>query len=159
MRDRRMSKVPLLVVAGISAACIVIAFEASRMSRAGNAPQTPAELWLSWSSDTRAWYVGGYVAGFREGERAGCSFYADKIAPYMPNEPAPVEKLPKVACLDALPDFVKPTQAYVHAITSYYTKYPNDRQAGMPRILFESASPPGLTIDQIHAKLTAGPKD
>jgi len=117
-------------------------------------PQTPAELWLSWSPDIRAEYVGGYVEGFIEGERAGCSFYADKITPYMPKQPMPPEKLPRLACLGALPEFVKPTKEYVDAITNYYTKYPNDRQAGMSRILLESATPPGLAIGQIHEKLT-----
>jgi hypothetical protein len=144
----------LVVLVSVAFALTLLLSSGLTKARAQGGPQTPAEMWLSWSSDTRAEFVGGYVEGFVEGERQGCSFYADKITPYMPHKPEPPEKLPRLACLSALPDFVKPTKEYVDAITKYYTKYPNDRQAGISRILLESATPPGLTIDQIHEKLT-----
>jgi hypothetical protein len=71
------------------------------------------------------------------------------------NEPVRPEELPRAVCLDALPRYPEPNvQVYVEAITNYYVKYPNDPKAGPPIILMELASPPGLTIDQIHAKLT-----
>lgn len=155
MRQLRTGITRLLIALISIAAVLVVVVKVGPMKAgAQSEPQTPAELWLSWSSDTRAEYVGGYVEGFVEGERSGCSFYADKITPYMPHKPGPPEKLPRLACLNALPDFVKPTKEYVDTITNYYTKYPNDRQAGMSRILLESATPPGLTIDKIHEKLT-----
>ncbi len=57
--------------------------------------------------------------------------------------------------MKSLPEFAEPYQhVYVDAITNYFIKYPHDRQTGPSRILDELASPPGLTIDQIHAKLT-----
>ncbi len=61
-----------------------------------------------------------------------------------------------MVCLDAMPDFVKLGHQYTDAITAYYKKYPRDGQAGMARLMKESASPPGLTIDQIHEKLMTG---
>jgi hypothetical protein len=121
--------------------------------REGN-PATAAELWLSWSNDAREKYVWGFFDGFQDGKRAGCSYYADKITPYMPHESLPPEKLPRSACFNELPSFPQQSKAYVDAVTSYYKKYPTDRQAGMRQILLQLASPPGLTIDQIHEKLT-----
>jgi len=154
MRERRMGTVRLLVaLVAVAGAITFLLNSGLTKAKAQSGPQTPAEMWFSWSSDTRAEYVGGYVEGFVEGERQGCSFYADKIAPYLPHKPEPPEKLPRLACLNALPDFTKPTKEYVDAITNYYQKYPNDRQAGVSRILLESATPPGLTTDQIHEKL------
>jgi hypothetical protein len=144
----------LVVLLALAFALALLLNSALTKAKAQSGPQTPSEMWLSWSSDTRAEFVGGYVEGFVEGERQGCSFYADKITPYLPHKPEPPEKLPRLACLNVLPDFVKPTKEYVDVITNYYQKYPNDRQAGMSRILLESATPPGLTIDQIHEKLT-----
>jgi hypothetical protein len=155
MRKRRIVTVRLLVVALISLSSALVLVPNSRTAKGQSGPQTPAELWLSWSSDAKEEYVWGYLSGFLEGKRAGCSFYADKVTPSTPHKPVPPEELPRQACLNALPDFTEPHfHAYVDAITNYYTKYPNDRQAGMSRILLESATPPGLTIDQIHAKLT-----
>ena len=154
MRERRIVTVRLLVVALILLSSALVLVLNSRTAKGESEPQTPAELWLSWSSNAKEEYVWGYLSGFIEGKRAGCSFYADKILPYTPHKPVSPEELPRQACLNALPDFVKPSKEYVDAITNYYTKYPNDRQAGMPRILLELASPPGLTIDQIHEKLT-----
>ena len=73
----------------------------------------------------------------------------------MPHKAMPPESLPKATCLTAMPDFTAPyLQAYVDSITEYYAKYPHDRQAGLPRLMLELASPPGLTVDQIHEKLT-----
>jgi hypothetical protein len=155
MRERKIVTLRLLLVALISVSFALILVVNSRTAKGESGPQTPAELWLSWSSDAREEYVWGYLSGFLEGKRAGCSFYADKIMPYTPHKAVPPEELPRQACLNALPDFTEPHfHKYVDAITSYYTKYPKDRQAGMSRILLESATPPGLTIDQIHEKLT-----
>lgn len=152
---RRVGKVRPLLALLLTAIALVIVIRVGLMRAGGqNVPQTPAELWLSWSADAREEYVWGYLSGFVEGKRVGCSFYADKITPYTPRTPVPPEHLPRQACLDALPDFSKPSKEYVDAMTNYYSRYPHDRQAGMPRILLELASPPGLTIDQIHEKLT-----
>jgi len=81
------------------------------------------------------------------------------MTPYTPNKPVPPEKLPRAVCLDALPQFTAPYfQVYVDAITNYYAKYPKDPGAGVPLIMLELASHPGLTPDQIHAKFSGDPK-
>ena len=156
MKYRRSVRIRFVVqvVAPITASFAVVLVVNPGIAKGESGPQTPAQLWLSWSSDAREEYVWGYLSSFVEGKRGRCSFYADKILPYTPHKPVPPEELPRQACLNALPDFAKPSKEYVDAITNYYTKYPNDRQAGMSRILLESASPPGLTIDEIHARLT-----
>ena len=154
MRERRITTSLLLVVALISVSSALVVIATSRMARGGNGSHGPAELWLSWSSEARTTYVWGYLHGFEQGKREGCTFYEDKMKAYM-HEPVTPEKLPRAVCLDALPQYPAPYfQVYVDAITAYFTKYPNDREAGAPRILEELASPPGLTIDQIHEKLT-----
>jgi hypothetical protein len=154
MRTRWLFGIVVLL-ATLMAWLIVIAFGVPRAVRAENAPQTPAELWSSWTKEARAEYVWGYVSGFREGKSAACSFYEERVTPNMPHEAVPPEKLPKATCLTAMPDFTAPyLQAYVDAITDYYVKYPHDRQAGLPRLMLELASPPGLTVDQIHERLT-----
>ena len=117
-------------------------------------PQNPAELWLSWSADAREKYIWGYVEGFGEGKRGACTYYADKITPTLPHEPLPPEKLPRSACINDLPSYPQYLDTYSETVTAYYKKYPHDRQAGISRILEELASPPGLSIDEIHAKLT-----
>jgi hypothetical protein len=155
MRQKRTVAVSAFMIALVLGLSTLVVVLDPRMAKAKSEPQTPAELWLSWSSEARQEYVWGYLSGFLEGKRAGCAFYADKILPYTPHKAVPPEELPRQACLSALPDFKEPYfTKYVDTITGYYEKYPNDRQAGMSRILLESATPPGLTIDQIHEKLT-----
>ena len=155
MKRQRIVTISVFVIALASVLSMLMFVRDPQMAKAKSEPQTPAELWLSWSSEAKEEYVWGYLSGFLEGKRAGCAFYADKILPYTPRKPVPPEELPREACLSALPDFKEPYfHKYVDTITNYYKKYPNDRQAGMSRILLESATPPGLTIDQIHEKLT-----
>ena len=157
MREQRKAMVGLVVALMVAAPAIVVRENIGTVeARAQTGPDTVAGLWLSWSPDTRAEYVEGFVMGFREGEKKGCSYYADKITPYLPNKAATVNELPEVVCLDAMPDFVKLGHEYTDAITAYYKKYPSDRQAGMARLMKELATPPGLTIDQIHEKLMTG---
>jgi hypothetical protein len=92
--------------------------------------------------------------GFEQGKREGCSFQGDKTRAYVRELPAPARS-PQAACLDTLPKYpARYFQVYADAVTEYFTKYPNDREAGAPRILEELATPPGLTVDQIHEKLT-----
>jgi hypothetical protein len=128
----------------------------SRVARAqsGASPQTPAELWQSWSPEARTTYVWGFLSGFERAGSAACSFYDEKMTNYMPHKAVPVEELPRHVCLKSLPQFAKPYfQTYVDSVTKYYEKYPKDRQAGIPRILLEMASSPRPTIDEIHAKI------
>jgi hypothetical protein len=155
MKMRRVATVRLFVVVFLLSS-ILIGLEASRMawSQTGTGAKTPAQLWLSWSSEARADYVWGYLSGFEEGKRAGCSFYEKQMTASV-QTPALPEKLPRRVCIESLPVFGEQYyQTYADAITNYYTNYPNDREAGVPRILSELASPPGLNIDQIHEKLS-----
>ena len=56
--------------------------------------------------------------------------------------------------MKALPEFRETDfQVYTDAISDYYTKYPADRQAGMPRVLEELAASHEINIDQIHDRL------
>ena len=155
MRTRWLFGFGTLLVTLTVAWLVVIPLAAPKVVRGENEPQTPAALWSSWSKEARAGYVWGYVSGFREGKQVACSFFEERITPNMPREAVPPENLPKATCLAAMPEFTTPyLQAYVDAITDYYAKYPHDRQAGLPRLLLEMASPPGLSVDQIHEKLT-----
>jgi hypothetical protein len=118
-------------------------------------PPFPAQLWLSWSTDEKYGYVGGYLTGFQGGKRLACSFYECKMAAYLPHRPLPPENLPQQVCIKSLPYLVEThDNAYVDTITNYYTKYPHDREAEVSNILDVMSTPPGLTdIDQIHAQL------
>jgi hypothetical protein len=154
MRERRITTSLLLVVALISVSSALVVIATSRMARGGNGPRGPADLWLPLSSEAREAYVWGYLHGFDRGKREGCVFYGEKMETYM-HEPVPLEKSPRVVCLDALPRYPESNvRVYADAITNYYTKYPSDARAGPPIIMMDLASPPGLTIDQIHEKLT-----
>jgi len=124
------------------------------MGQRDSNPVTAAELWLSWDLEAREKYVWGYLDGFQDGKRAACAYHADKMEPYIPHKPLPPKKLPKSACFNETPSFPEQSKVYVDALTAYYRKYPNDRQAGMRQILMELASPPARTIDEIHAKLS-----
>ena len=149
MSDRLVARVFLSVGAVALGSCLVLA-----ASTAGTdaPPATPAEEWLSWSAEAKLAYVRGYLHGFERGERNACYFYEEKNPT---SSPVPVEKLPRRVCLDSLPAFTDPnSQIYVETITSYFTKYPHDREGGLPLIMDLLATPPGLrNIDQIHAKL------
>jgi hypothetical protein len=142
---------------GIALLVVVIAFAWSLVLKVGvraeKVPQTPAEEWLSWSPEAKMRYVHGYLKGFERGKRVACYWHeareASSTGPY----------LPAGTCINNLPQFTEPYQhVYVEAITNYFRKYPNDRQAGWSSILDELASPPNLTIDKIHAKLGTSPK-
>lgn len=129
-------------------------FARTSVLRGEAGPQTPSELWNSWSREAKEEYVLGYVSGFREGKRAACSFYEEKVTQSSMHTVVPVNKPPKANCISETPEFrALYLQVYVDAITGYYSKYPNDRQAGLPRLMFEMTSPPDATIDQIHEKL------
>lgn len=152
MRDRLIARVFLFVGAVALGACLVVVAGASTAG-ANASPETPAEEWLSWSAEAKIAYVRGYLHGFERGERDACYFYEEKMPT---NSPVPVEKLPQRVCLDSLPEFTESDhyQVYVDTITSYFTKYPRDREGGLPLIMDLLATPPGLkNIDQIHAKL------
>jgi len=151
MRDRLIARVFLFVGAVALGSCLVVVAGASTAG-ANASPETPAEEWLSWSAEAKLAYVRGYLHGFERGERDACYFYEEKMPT---NSPVPVEKLPRRVCLDSLPEFTEPnSQIYVDTITSYFTKYPHDREGGLPLIMDLLATPPGLkNIDQIHAKL------
>jgi hypothetical protein len=157
MRERRIPTVQLLVVALISLSSALVVIAASRMARGGNGPRGPADLWLPLSSEAREAYVWGYLHGFDRGKHEGCVFYGEKMEIYM-HEPVPLEKSPRVVCLDALPGYPESNvKVYADAITRYYVKYPQDPGVGPPTIMSQLASPPGLTIDQIHAKFSGAP--
>lgn len=154
MREGRVPTVQLLAVALILASSALLVVVRTRIGLSGEGLAGPADLWLPLSSQARETYVWGYLDGFERGKREGCSFYAEKIKAYM-HEPVPLDRTPQGVCLDALPRYPESNvQVYADAITSYYAKYPKDPKAGPPIIMMKLASPPGLTIDQIHAKLT-----
>ncbi len=147
----------VILAAGIVAVAL-LAIVATPKYRAESEENTPAPLWLSWSPDQRSEYVWGFLSGFREGKDVGCTYYEDAISEKIPQEPVSLDKRPRKRCLEGTPDFTEPYfSSYVESITRYYTKYPRDRQAGMPRLLLEMAIAPGASIDQIHTKLTQGP--
>jgi hypothetical protein len=150
MRNRSIARVLCIVVVALGSWVVVVA--GSRTAGANATPETPAEEWLSWSPESKLAYVRGYLHGFERGERGACYFYEEKMPT---NSPVPVGKLPRRICLDSLPEFTEPnSQIYVDTITSYFTKYPHDREGGLPLIMDLLAAPPGLrNIDQIHAKL------
>lgn len=150
MVNRQSTHLRLLLVGALSAFCTFLLLHERNVSAESN-PQTPAELWFSWSPESKTNYVRGFLHGFEEGKRTGCSFYG-KHTRYSRSDPR--EKLPGLVCLDSLPDFTATYfGTYVETISRYYTKYPNDREAGLPQIISELASPPALDVDQIHAKL------
>lgn len=123
--------------------------------------RAPAEDWLPLSAEEKYSYVRGYLTGFQGGKREGCSFYEEKLTAHLPRKQVQPEKLPAQVCLTKLPYLIDMhSKVYVDTITSYYTKYPNDRKAEIPNILRAMATPPGLTdINQIHAKLDGDPKE
>src|SRR3954464_6336180 len=85
MKHRRVVKVRLLMVTLVSVSSVIVLVLNAGKAKAEIRPQTPAELWLSSSSDAKADYVWSYLSGFLEGKRVACSSYADKIAPYKPH--------------------------------------------------------------------------
>lgn len=142
-----MRSVVALAVAGLS----LFVTSCRRTIAHRGEPQTPAQLWLSWTPEARVTYVSGFLSGFDRGKTAACYFYQENVRSH---GSVPVEKLPHGACMNSLPVFRAPYfQTYVDALTEYYRKYPHDREAGASRLLLELASPPNLTIQQIHAKL------
>jgi len=150
MRDWSIARVVFVAVVALGSSLLIVA--GAWIAAANATPETPAGEWLSWSPESKLAYVRGYLHGFERGERNACYFYEEKKPT---NSPVPVEKLPRRICLDSLPEFTEPnSQIYADTITSYFTKYPHDREGGLPLIMDLLATPPGLkNIDQIHAKL------
>jgi len=154
MKEPRTSTTRLLVVALISMSSAVAGAVASKVAEGTSGPERPAQLWLSWSPKARETYVWGYLDGFDRGKHEGCWFHGEKMEVYMP-KPVPIETSPQAVCLDALPRYTESdVHVYADAITKYFLKYPSDAGVGPPTIMSQLASPPSLSIDQIHAKLT-----
>jgi len=153
MEERRTIRIRLLFVTLVIAWSLLLTFGALRVVRVEHHPQTPAEEWLSWSPEARTRYVHGYLEGFDRGKKTACYWHEEREAS------SASARMPAGTCINSLPDFTEPyLQVYVDTVTKYFTKYPHDRQAGWSSILDELASPPNLTIDQIHAKLNGDPK-
>lgn len=149
MKDQRHISVALLVITCVFASCFALTFG----MRAEKVPGTIAEEWLSWSPDGKMRYVHGDLEGFERGKRVACYWHEEREASSMGPH------LPAGTCINSLAEFTEPYQhVYVEAITNYFKKYPHDRQAGYSSILDELASPPSLTIDQIHTKLGNDPR-
>lgn len=116
--------------------------------------QTPAETWLSISTEGRARYVEGYLSGFERAKRLACQFYEiEKMK--VSSDSVPIEKRPLNECLKSVPSFgEKYYQVYVDKITNYYEKYPKDREASVSRILIEFATDSRTSIEQVHNKIS-----
>jgi hypothetical protein len=158
MRVPPLVRLLLPVVAVMAASCALIPLGTFGTVRGDSGVGPPAELWLSWSPETRAQYVFGYLSGFQEGNHRGCEFYANEMVVYMPDKVVPFQKLKRQDCHRAMPPgFTRPYfQVYVDAITDYYSKYPQDRHAEIPQVLLELAFSRDLNIDRIHTKRNGG---
>lgn len=62
MKERSSARVVLLVFAIVLGSWVVLAAVANLKANAKEAPQTEAELWLSWSAESKSAYVWGVIA-------------------------------------------------------------------------------------------------
>jgi len=150
MRDRRrVTVLALTLIIEMALCAIALSWP---VQGPGN-PQTEGALWLSWSAEARETYVAGYLRGFQQGKHVACAFYEENVAQKHPSR----TQTPERNCMKSLPELTEPYhQAYVNRITEYFEKYPHDREAGLSTLMTNLATPPGLTVDQIHAKLSGG---
>ena len=156
MKKQRDVTIPVLL---LTIGIVLYGIAVSGQARGKANPQTEGALWLSWNTKAREAFVTGYLRGFQRGKQVACAFYGENVMPKSPGPSIHIKGLPERTCMKSLPDLTEPYfKAYVDKINEYYKKYPDDREAGLSTLMENLATPPGLTVDQIHSKLTESPR-
>jgi len=127
-------------------------FIASRSVSATPTPQVrrccDGDVWLSMTKPEKQAFVSGFIYGVQRGHKDGCTDYDDITRPEF-NVKSP-EEIPIARCMQRELRFSKPFEFYENRITSFYGKYPKDRDIPYS-VLFASISDgQGKTDETIH---------
>lgn len=130
----------LLVCYVLSAAFLLVARPIS-----GQRNWHQGDTWLEWSHDAQESYVFGYVVGYSAGRWDGCAENGN--GPARPVNPGD-ETDPTHQCRHRGPNFSRPTDYFMSAITDFYKRYPEDRELEIGEVLKQLGN--GLTIEDVH---------
>ncbi len=110
------------------------------------------DTWLIWDKAQRLAFIKGYIQGNRDGHQKGCGTAEQLIAAN--GKASKVINIFK-PCLDSMASFTDATGNYEASITSFYQKYPVDREVPMRLVLQFMSDESRKTPEQIHGWFVA----
>jgi hypothetical protein len=126
------------------------------------APPFSAEMWLKWDKSSRLAFIMGNLRGYWDGVEAGC-FDAKREVGSLPGVSGFTPEVADEMWLHCGTKY-KPSnrtfESYEEVITSFYSRYPEDRVTEIQDVLLLLAGDPELTAEDIHKriKITQNPK-
>ncbi|MGO9275169.1 MAG: hypothetical protein ACLQOO_33860 [Terriglobia bacterium] len=106
---------------------------------------TPGELWLTWLTPVRVWFVEAALTGYTVGYDEGCS---DAIAA-MRGLPATGRQASEDVCPNR-GKFRNNAMHYAEQMTEFYKRYPEDRDLPLAYLTRMLLGRKPKTLDEIH---------
>ena len=130
---------------------LITAFLLVMTSRAqGPQPRGEGDEWLKWGNNTRKIYVRAYAQGLEVGFLRGCDQAVGGAKP-RPRAAVALENLDE--CASHVPSD-RDAMKMVSAVTTFYTKYPDQRSLDISDILLGLYA--GSSLNQIHEDFAGG---
>src|SRR6266403_107602 len=119
------------------------------------APPFSAEMWLKWDKSSRLAFIMGNLRGHWDGVGAGCGD-ANRAVRSLPGisgftEEA-AEKM-RMNCGNRYKPSSRSFESYEEVVTTFYTRYPEDRIIEIQDVLQLLAGDPKLTAEDIHKRI------
>ena len=119
------------------------------------APPFSAEMWLKWDKSSRLAFIMGNLRGHWDGVGAGCGD-ANRAVRSLPGisgftEEA-AEKM-RMKCGNRYKPSSRSFESYEEVVTTFYTRYPEDRIIEIQDVLQLLAGDPELNAEDIHKRI------
>ena len=106
---------------------------------------SPGKMWLGWTPQERTWFVKGFIVGHDDGYRSGCAAARASFDSKQAGSKTG-------SCLQQRHLFRKDVAFYEQFITSFYDKYPMDRDVPFRVLLLQADE---KTPDEVHRWLAS----
>jgi hypothetical protein len=168
---RLISRSPWLLLAALSVILFVSGCsrgqQSERASSAGRsktqvAPPFSAEMWLRWDKSSRIAFIMGYLRGHGDGVAAGCFDAKREVASMRDVSGFTPEVADEmwIHCGTKYKPSSRTFESYEEVVTTFYTRYPEDRSIEIQDILQLLAPDSDLTVEDLHKNIwtTDNPK-
>jgi hypothetical protein len=105
----------------------------------------PGEVWLSWETPIRQWFVKGFMAGYEVGYHEGCKDAASDAKTTQSDKSQDADR----SCPNE-EVFNNKAGVYERQMTEFYVKYPQDRDLPLPTLARMLVSRQPKTLQQVH---------
>jgi|GEM_PF-5634634 hypothetical protein len=105
--------------------------------------------WMKWDNNLRQVYVRAYVQGLMNGFNRGCD---EGVSAAQPKAPGDTVLKFMTTCISHSPVSQRDSMKMVDQITSFYTRYPEQRSLNISDVFLGLHA--GLSLEQIHRHFT-----